>query len=47
MKECENCGMELPDDWPYDLCPECLEELEEEDDIFLSTLVTDDIPPTM
>ena len=43
MKECDNCGMELPDDWPYDLCPDCLDEEEENDETFMAVGLTDNI----
>ncbi|MFA5714199.1 MAG: hypothetical protein WC998_00480 [Candidatus Paceibacterota bacterium] len=34
---CEHCGEKLPEDWEYNLCQECREELgvfEDEDDEF-------------
>ena len=48
MKECEVCGVKLPDSYDDDLCPECREEQQDiDDDTFLSVLNTNSIPPNM
>lgn len=48
-RKCSRCGEELDDEWPYDMCEDCIEEDEEEEmDNLASAIINEpNIPPNL